>query len=145
MERVTEDYDKISNFTDPLQLEGSMFNDTLPENLSLASLLSYCGKSSADLTVSLFMVTREMVESGMSVLPLASLEPYYCGELSHSGNTYIRLHCCHVATNSSQFCSCIYIFVYIYIYIYIFVYIYIYTYTNMYASMISQTFGPIRL
>ena len=58
-------------------------DDPLPDNITLDSLLNYCGKSKADMTISLYMVTREMIESEMQVLPIATYGPHLFSESNH--------------------------------------------------------------
>lgn len=81
-EGVDYDYDMISNSitqTDPPDLWVSTPDDPLPDIITLDSLLEYCGESRAGMTISLYMVTREMIESGLGVRPLATYEPHlYC-------------------------------------------------------------------
>ena len=62
--------------TDPPDLWISTDDDPVPDPRDLDAMLEYCDMNKSELTASVYMVTREMVESGMEVLPLASYEPY---------------------------------------------------------------------
>lgn len=67
------------NHEDPPNLWVSTPDDPLPDTITLDSLLGYCGMTRSGKTVYLYMFNREMIESGMIVLPLATYEPQlYC-------------------------------------------------------------------
>ena len=61
---------------DPPDLWVSTDDDPVPDPRDLDAFLKYCKHTRSELTTSVYMVTREMMESGMEVLPLASYEPY---------------------------------------------------------------------
>ena len=53
-------------------------DDDLPNPLTLDAYLRYCGET----TISLYLVNREMVESGVELKPLAQYRPIiYCKSL----------------------------------------------------------------
>ena len=45
-------------------------------------MLQYCGMTKSGFTASVYMVTREMIESGSKIVPLASYEPFVYGKLN---------------------------------------------------------------
>ena len=63
-------------FDDPPDLWTPSPGDPAPDPTNLTAVLEYCGWSKAFYTASLYMVTREMVDSGMDVTPLVSYEPF---------------------------------------------------------------------
>ena len=62
--------------TDPPELwQSNGPGDKLPHPLTREALLGYCG----EVTGSLYLVNREMVESGMELKPVAHYTPHiYC-------------------------------------------------------------------
>lgn len=78
--------DRVLSNADYPELWKSTPDDPLPDTITLDTLLDYCGKSKAEMTISLYMLTREMIESGMQVLPLATYEPYLYCELCHAAH-----------------------------------------------------------
>ena len=65
---------------DPPDLWESTPDDPVPDPSNLTAVLHYCGWGRSDYTASLYMVTREMMESGMDVTPLASYKPFLYSE-----------------------------------------------------------------
>ena len=61
---------------DPPDLWVSTPDDPVPDPKDIDAVLKYCGMTKASRTATVYMVTREMIESGMDVVPLASYEPF---------------------------------------------------------------------
>ena len=60
---------------DPFDLWVSTPDDPVPDPGDIAAVLEYCGMRKEDYITSFYMINREMIESGMDVVPLASYEP----------------------------------------------------------------------
>ena len=67
---------------DPARLWDSTPQDPFPNpHTDFDGFLAYCGESMAGLTTSLWLVTREMVERGMEIKPLAIHKPFLFSKL----------------------------------------------------------------
>lgn len=74
---------------DPYDLWVSTPDDPVPDPGDIGAVFEYCGLRKEDYITSFYMINREMIESGMDVVPLASYEPFvYCKYTSNSW-----LHC----------------------------------------------------
>ncbi len=61
---------------EPPDLWVSTPDDPVPDPNDAAALFEYCGRDFGSDTTYVYMVNREMIESGMDITPLASYEPY---------------------------------------------------------------------
>ena len=75
MDRVMKNYD-------PPDLWISTPSDQFPDpKLDVDGFMRYCGESYNQLTAYLWLVTREMIESGVEIKPIAKHEPFIFSEL----------------------------------------------------------------
>ena len=88
-ERVSRHANLEDTIFDPPDLWVSTPDDPLPDPKDLDAVMKYCGLSKSAFVTSLYMVTREMIESGMEILPLASYDPFVYGKcnihVEHNG------------------------------------------------------------
>lgn len=66
----------MEDIVDPPDLWVSTDDDPVPDPKDLDAMLDYCGMTKSMFTASIYMVTREMIESGKEILPMASYEPF---------------------------------------------------------------------
>ena len=82
--QVEDDYmELLHTHKDPAMLWVSTPEDQFPNPHSdLEGFLSYCGENMEHLTASLWLVTREMVEKGEEIKPLATHKPFLLSKLN---------------------------------------------------------------
>ena len=88
-----DQYDIMKNY-DPQDLWISTPDDQFPDpKLDVDGFIRYCGDSYGRLTAYLWLVTREMIESGVEIKPIAMHEPYIFSKL------LISLSVCGISDN----------------------------------------------
>ena len=75
---------KLRSHEDPPYLWKSTPEDTFPDpRVDLEGFMAYCGKGIDQVTAALWLVTREMVEAGVEIKPLATHKPFLFSMLSY--------------------------------------------------------------
>ena len=62
-------------------------DDPVPDPSDIDAVMEYCWMRKNNFIANLYMVTREMMESGMEARPLATYQPFLFGEFVHSGTS----------------------------------------------------------